>query len=424
MFPRFDVLSLKPPVSDSLALVQLVKPTNFRPRNALFKLEKSIVICCPSSPIGDFHREAKLPYKALHSKALAAIKSVERNILFQPKRGSSGTLETPMIERSAKSRTLILVNHSEQQKRQDFEEIRAKIDAIAPEIDVQIVDANQSADCMDDQIWQRPCFVVSFGLLRVFRPKRGLLYCCRPIAKFEQLNRLHCSNIPVPLSAQLVIGKHLDKRAWGPLVVLKSTTPGFMSRGAVFLMRTEKVAELAEVVFPLGHPSRRVPVLVQQFVDTGEWPSYYRVLTLFGEPLYCRKAYTPKPRPPLDAPDEILLKAQIATNAESGTRKQYHLSDDADVLDLARRAYAAMPYIPLQGVDIIRHAASGRLFVLEINAGGNTWHFSSLYMELRRKSRPREEQSPQITREERIAQFGAWDVAARVLIKKTQEQAR
>ena len=121
---------------------------------------------------------------------------------------------------------------------------------------------------------------------------------------------------------------------------------------------------------------------------------------------------------------EILLKAQIATNAESGTRKQYHFSDDADVLDLARRAYAAMPYIPLQGVDIVRHAASGRLFVLEINAGGNTWHFSSLYMEQRRKSRPREEQSPQITREERIAQFGAWDVAARVLIKKTQEEAR
>ena len=143
----------------------------------------------------------------------------------------------------------------------------------------------------------------------------------------------------------------------------------------------------------------------------------------FGEPLYCRKGFTLKPRPPLDAPDEVLLKAQIATNAETGTRKRAQFSNDADVLDLARRAYAAMPAIPLQGVDIIREAASGRLFVLEINAGGNTWHFSSTYMEERRKSRPAEEQSAH-PREERIAQFGAWDVAARVLIKKTREEAR
>ena len=53
--------------------------------------------------------------------------------------------------------------------------------------------------------------------------------------------------------------------------------------------------------------------------------------------------------------------------------------------------------------------------MLEINAGGNTWHFSSRYIE----SIPNAS-----TREERIAQFGAWDVAARILIKKTREQAR
>jgi hypothetical protein len=79
-----------------------------------------------------------------------------------------------------------------------------------------------------------------------------------------------------------------------------------------------------------------------------------------------------------------------------------------------------MPAIPLQGVDIIREAATGRLFVLEINAGGNTWHFSSKRMEERRKSHP----ETYLTREERIAQFGAWDVAARVLIERARQQAR
>jgi hypothetical protein len=317
-----------------------------------------------------------------------------------------------MNQPSAKSRTLILVNHPDRQKREDFEEIKVKIEAFTPEIDVQIADGSKSANQLDEGVWQRPCLVVSFAELATFLPKRGRIYYCRPIPKFEQLVRLSRAGIPVPLSAQLVFGKPLDNRFWGPLVVLKPTALGFMSQGAVYLMRTKRVAELADVIFPPGHPSRQSPVLVQQFVDTGEVPSYYRVLTLFGEPLYCIWASTAAPRPPLDAPDEALFKARIAINAEFGGNRR--TANDPDVLALARRAYAAMSGIPLQGVDIIREKATGRLFVLEINPGGNTWHFSSRHVERIPNAIPRSE---------RIAQFGAWDVAARILIKKTMEQA-
>jgi hypothetical protein len=180
-------------------------------------------------------------------------------------------------------------------------------------------------------------------------------------------------------------------------------------------MRTEKVAEFAHKIFPPGHPARRLPVLVQQFIDTGELPSYYRVLTLFGEPLYCRKGYTAKPRPPLNAPDEVLLKANIATNAFFGER---HAADDPDVLDLARRSYIAMPAIPLQGVDIIREEATGKLFVLEINGGGNTWHFSSQH------TQHFQQYAIATPREDRINQFGAWDVAARILAETTLRRAQ
>jgi hypothetical protein len=320
-----------------------------------------------------------------------------------------------MNEWPAKSRTLVLVNHPGRQKRQDFEEIKTKIEALAPNIAVQIVEARQSAVEIDDEAWQRPCLVVSFATPIGFRPKRGLIYCCRPIPKFQQLENLNRAKIPVPLSAQLEFGKKLDRKFWGPLVVLKPTTPGFMSRGAVYLMRTERVAELAETVFPAGHPSRRMPVIVQRFIDTGEQPSYYRVLTLFGEALYCVRGTTAGLRPPLDSPDEVLLNAQIATNNEFTGHQNGRLVCDADILDLARQVYAAMPAIPLQGTDIIREQATGRLFVLEINPGGNTWHFSSQHT----AHRP-----GRISRADRIAQFGAWEVAARALIKKTLEQAR
>jgi hypothetical protein len=264
--------------------------------------------------------------------------------------------------------------------------------------------------------------------MQTFQPKRGFAYCGRFISKIEQLTKLHEAGITIPLSASLVFGQPLDERVWGPLVVLKPTRLGFMSRGAVFLMRTRRAHELAETIFPSEHPVRKQPVLVQRFVDTGAWPSYYRVLTLFGEALYCRQTYTNKPRPPLDAPDDVLMNAKIATNTESTTKRQQRAADDPDVLDLARRVYAAVPSIPLQGVDMIREVSTGRLFVLEINPGGNTWHFSSSHMaqrrERRRKTLPPEEQNVFLTREDRIEQFGAWDIAAKVLIEKTNRDAR
>jgi hypothetical protein len=310
-----------------------------------------------------------------------------------------------------KTRTLIILNHPGWQNRQDFEEIKAKIDELAPEIDVQIVRVDHPAESLDPEVWNRPCLIVSFGPLNPFQPKRGQIFCGKFIPKFEQLVRLNRAGVPVPLSAPLVFGRKLDKRKWGPLVVLKPTTPGFMSHGAVFLMRTERVDELAPAVFPAGHPVRKLPILVQRFVDTGEVASYYRVLTLFGEPLYCRKGYAAKKRPPLDAPDAVLLKGQIATNAEFGEHEPAY---DSDVLMLARRAYHAVPNIPLQGVDIIRDATTGQLYVLELNSGGNTWHFSSRFIAQIPTASPRED---------RIAQFGAWDIAAQVLIRKTQEHA-
>jgi hypothetical protein len=320
-----------------------------------------------------------------------------------------------MDQPSGKSRTLILVNHPGRQKREDFEEIKAKIEALTPDIDVQIAVPDGSHSGLDEQAWERPCLIVSFGTPLGFRPKRGLIYSCRPIPKFEQAKKLNRAGIPVPLTAQFEFGKPLNRRLWGPLVVLKPTAPGSMSQGSVFLMRTERVSALAEAVFPAGHPARGWPVMVQQFVDTGELPSYYRVLTLFGEPLYCRKGFTAEPRPSLDAADEVLLEARIATNARFGDR---HAADDPDVLALARQTYSAMPAIPLQGVDIIREQATGRLFVLEINPGGNTWHFSSQH------TQQFQQYAGATPPSERIAQFGAWDVAARVLISKTIEKAR
>src|SRR5262249_55930114 len=97
--------------------------------------------------------------------------------LFPNKTGDmGGTLSTPATPPVPKQKTLVLVNDPGRQQRQDFEEIQVRIAALAPEIDVPLVPADQPPHQLDDDAWRRPCLVVSFGPLQVFRPRRGFLY--------------------------------------------------------------------------------------------------------------------------------------------------------------------------------------------------------------------------------------------------------
>jgi glutathione synthase/RimK-type ligase-like ATP-grasp enzyme len=236
----------------------------------------------------------------------------------------------------------------------------------------------------------------------------------RRIAKLEQLRKFAGVGLDVPATVDYQFGRPLARGFWGEHVILKPTAPGTMSNGRfTFLLRTERVADVAPRLFPADHPIRKAPVLVQKFIDTGEYPESFRVLTLFGEPLYCMTFRQRLPRAPLSSSDEELLATPIASNA--GDDYLHKLVDDAEVLAFARRAATAMPAIPLQGLDIIREAATGKLFVLENNSGGNTWHFSSQISQTGLQ---------RIPREDRIAQFGAWDIAAKVLAERALKEAR
>ena len=61
----------------------------------------------------------------------------------------------------------------------------------------------------------------------------------------------------------------------------------------------------------------------------------------------------------------------------SGKGCVFRLCADAEILAFAQRAHRAFPQIPLIGVDVLRNADTGQLVVIEINAVGYTWHFSS-----------------------------------------------
>lgn len=310
-------------------------------------------------------------------------------------------------------KNLILVRQNGFQSQADFRAITQRVRNLAPDIEPFIVNNSIGNAVTRRKAAGRPSLIVSFQALHRFRPARGRIYQGGYIPKPDQMRRLGAAGLPVLKSAVLTPELTLEDPNWGELVVLKPLALGYSSHGlGVSVQRRARVRYRAPQDYPADHPGRHGPMMVQRFVDSGERPCVYRVLTLFGVPLYAFLIRLDRSRPPLDCPDDELEAAVIASN--SGERRRIMIEDE-DVLDCARAVYPAIPEVPLQACDIIRDQRSGRLYVLEINAGGNTWQFSS------KAARPMIEQMGGA--HVLIDQFGAFDIAARVLAQRVRAEA-
>jgi hypothetical protein len=216
--------------------------------------------------------------------------------------------------------------------------------------------------------------------------------------------------LPIPDYCLLTDDLQFDPDRFGPLVLVKPT--GFTSHGrGIEIVHSNSLAgtrwrDHRQVV---GVDNAPRPLL-QRFIDTGEYPSHYRILTLFGEPIFGFRAVSTVPRPAFDNADELSTGTFMARH---GARRLVFPVED-DVLNLARRTFAAIPEVALHGCDIIREAGTNRLFVLEVNPGGNTWSFSSGWAPLLRE----ELNTPDLSK-----LFEAWKTCARVLVERTRSEA-
>jgi hypothetical protein len=219
----------------------------------------------------------------------------------------------------------------------------------------------------------------------------------------------------VPRTEVLTPGLELDPAEWGEFVILKPTDIGTSSRGlGIQLMRTRRVRYIEPQEYPPDHPGRLGPMMVQQYVDSGDHVAVYRVLSFFGQPLYAQDKIVRTKRIDLTASDEEIEKAAITDQSGEVNRV---LRVWPEGIALARAAHAAVPEIPLVGVDVIRDASTGKAYVLELNSGGNTWHFSSRHIASVR------EQNGVAFETARLTQFDAFRSAARVLVEKTNADA-
>jgi hypothetical protein len=321
-----------------------------------------------------------------------------------------GVASDRVMHRPAATRNLVLVHEPYVQDCADLEAIAREVSTLAPDIEVFIASNNIRSSTTRKWAARRPTLVYSPTELRGFQPLRGKTYAGALITKDVQLHRLAAAGVAVPDFALLTDGFEVDPARFGPIVMLKPA--GFTSHGrGIEMVQASVLAGSRWRNHPAVQAAGQTPMIIQRFIDTGDYPSHYRVLTLFSEPIFAFRAVSTLRRPPLDAAVDILAAGPFM--AKHGQRRLL-IPVETDVLDLSRRTFHAISEVALHGCDIIRDNETGRLFVLEINPGGNTWSFSSQWAALLRA----ELNMPDLS-----TQFDTWKTCARLLVQRTRSEA-
>jgi hypothetical protein len=279
---------------------------------------------------------------------------------------------------SSFKRNLIIVHTPPRQALADFEAIAALIAERAPEIEVFIVRNGGRHSVTRRRAAERPSLVFSPMPIEGFRPLRGKIYMSRRMSKFEENRRLAGAGVRVPEAIVLRPETVLD-RSWGSYTVVKPNTFGRAGQG-VRLMRTCDVRWVDPHAWPRNDPRYGRERLAQRFIDTGPFAVSHRVMTVFGRPIYSITTQSLTERPPIDP--GVAFDIPIASNHGERALK---MDDDREVVDFALGAATAFPELPVLGIDIVREAGTGKLYVLEVNTGGGTWHISSRYAEAQRR---------------------------------------
>jgi len=267
---------------------------------------------------------------------------------------------------------LLLLQDDEHGCISDLKAIQSSLEASHPHWNVSICGGQLSAL---ERLRHRRAILVSLLPFEGNLPIGGSLYCGRALSKAEECQRLHDAGLPVPRWHVWAEGEaRPDLRHLGPYIVRK---PNRGARGAeVKIVRSDRIRwKEIEVTYA----SIRSEPFYQEFIYTGTHPEAYRVGTFFAEPIYSFKVKGDTKTSPLPGRFKFsqptgIGSCRIVANSRSST---YSDCFEADIIQLAKRAHGAFADIPLLGVDIIRDADTGKLWVIEVNASGYAWHFSS-----------------------------------------------
>jgi hypothetical protein len=307
-------------------------------------------------------------------------------------------------------KALIVVHRNE--SADDFQQIARRIRKLDPTISVTMVSDFLTSKMVPDQCLNLPMLVVYLCNPPKTEFKVATKLAVKGMSKIEEYEHFKQHNIPCLPIERFIWGMELDPEVYGDWVILKPEH--IQSTGKdVNMVPTKEIPNLKLSDFPAEHLIQKDTYYVQQFLKTGNSATFYRALVYLGDILLSYKVEQNNHYPDYKVGLDILLKTSVASNLQ-GSRK-INLVDDDDVRALAIKVALAFPDLPLLGVDIIPDAVTGKLYVLEINAGGNTWAFTA---------KPSQDLRSILGLKNMILQYNAWDRAAEALVRKTHELAK
>ncbi len=221
----------------------------------------------------------------------------------------------------------------------------------------------------------QPTRVVSLYQIRAFRPKWAVVWTQKTLTKSQEYEILDQAGIATPRWAKLTSNHKPDLSTFEDYVVVK---PDWGCCGALIRVRS-KSAVGWEKLPKLERTSSRISeaLIVQDYVHTGPWPVSYRVGTVFGEPIYAWRITGDKSRPPFQERTRNARFFNGRSIVASTKRSSFDTEIPEDVIHFAKKVHTAFPSIPLLGTDVIRDADTGKLYAIDMNTNGNTFHLTS-----------------------------------------------
>jgi hypothetical protein len=269
---------------------------------------------------------------------------------------------------------LVLVSNPLVNQRWDFELLASYVREVAPDVQTAVVEDGLVSPSVFPPAFDLPTMTFSPGPVMRFRPARRTVFRGVSLPKSREYRALERAGLPVPRWAVVTRDATPDLDGFGPYVVMK---PDWSGRGAdVRIMRRSRVRWLPpRTEYTKAVSGLETDWVVQEFVYTGARPVSYRVATLFGQPIWALEVSAAERLP--EFPHRYGFDTGGFSIVASARGSVFRLIDDPDVLDLASTAHRAFPGIPLLGVDVLRDVETGRLFVIEVNSVGFTWHLTS-----------------------------------------------
>jgi hypothetical protein len=312
----------------------------------------------------------------------------------------------------SKTNKVVIVVHRKENA-DDFQQIARRIRNLDPSIGVLMVSDFLTSKMVPPEFLQLPMLVIYLCNPPATEFKVATKIAVKKMSKIEEYEHFKKHKLPCLPIDRFKWGMELDPAIYGDWVVLKPEH--IQSTGKdVNMVPTKKIPHLKLSDFPEAHLIRQDSYYVQKFVKAGPTPVHYRALVFLDEILYSSFSTHQMPYPTVDSSLSSLLSRSITANWQG--KRKIDFTEAEEVIRLALRTSKSFENVPLLGIDFIYDDQSKRFYILETNPGGNVWHFSSeIGKGLRRDLGGKNLM---------VAQYNAWDKAAKALIRKTIELAK